>query len=279
MKINLFDTCFAHQRKQGGAYSVVFNQEPRYIKYVHELLEWDGVTVLTNEFVQNIELVRSLKAKKKIAWLIENKGVYPKLYDNLEENSKHFDLVFSSSKAVCNSLSNAVWIPFGGCWIESPTLDHSKSQNISMILSNKRWATGHRLRFDIFNKYKKHIDGFGSGAYNFIKSKEEALSPYKFSICIENASDPGYFTEKIIDCFASCTIPVYWGDPDISDHFDMNGIFTLEDLDLLLKFGPDIYEERYQAVKNNFELAKQFYVTEDWIYERGYYNAENYSTS
>lgn len=48
--------------------------------------------------------------------------------------------------------------------------------------------------------------------------KLNVLSQYKFSLCFENTSFPGYITEKIFDCFFAGTIPVYLGAPDISDY-------------------------------------------------------------
>ena len=35
---------------------------------------------------------------------------------------------------------------------------------------------------------------------------------------------PGYFTEKLLDCFLTRTVPVYWGCPDIYEYFDLDGI-------------------------------------------------------
>ena len=47
-----------------------------------------------------------------------------------------------------------------------------------------------------------------------------------FSIAIENSRNGCYFTEKILDCFTTRTVPIYWGCPDIGDYFDMNVIIT-----------------------------------------------------
>lgn len=49
-------------------------------------------------------------------------------------------------------------------------------------------------------------------------SKLKVLGNYKFSLCFENTSFPGYITEKVFDCFFTGTIPIYLGAPDITDH-------------------------------------------------------------
>lgn len=45
-------------------------------------------------------------------------------------------------------------------------------------------------------------------------------SQHKFSIACENATHPGYHTEKIAEAFAAGTIPIYWGDPKIEEVFN-----------------------------------------------------------
>jgi alpha(1,3/1,4) fucosyltransferase len=52
----------------------------------------------------------------------------------------------------------------------------------------------------------------------FARSKAEALSKYKFSLCFENSILKGWTTEKIFDCFFAGTVPVYWGAPDVQDY-------------------------------------------------------------
>ena len=53
-----------------------------------------------------------------------------------------------------------------------------------------------------------------------VEFKEESLLKYMYSITIENCRQPGYWTEKIVDCFASKSIPLFWGDDAVDDHFD-----------------------------------------------------------
>jgi len=45
-------------------------------------------------------------------------------------------------------------------------------------------------------------------------------SNYKFTIAFENASSPGYTTEKIIMPLLGGSIPIYWGNPDIGEEFN-----------------------------------------------------------
>lgn len=51
-----------------------------------------------------------------------------------------------------------------------------------------------------------------------VPSKLETLSRYTFSLCFENVILNGWVTEKIFDCLAAGTVPIYWGAPDIGQH-------------------------------------------------------------
>lgn len=49
-----------------------------------------------------------------------------------------------------------------------------------------------------------------------VASKRTVLQRYRFCICYENASYPGYLTEKMLDAmFAGC-VPIYEGDPEVT---------------------------------------------------------------
>jgi hypothetical protein len=51
-----------------------------------------------------------------------------------------------------------------------------------------------------------------------IEDKLECLSHYKFAFAYENTKGMnGYITEKIFDCFAARTVPIYWGAPNIGE--------------------------------------------------------------
>ena len=71
---------------------------------------------------------------------------------------------------------------------------------------------GHVTRLDWVDRIGDQVDLYGRG-FNEIVDKEEGLCDYRFSVAIENGQYKTYFTEKILDCFATGTIPVYLGAP------------------------------------------------------------------
>jgi hypothetical protein len=52
--------------------------------------------------------------------------------------------------------------------------------------------------------------------------KLKFIKDYKFVISFENASYPGYTTEKILEPLLANCIPIYWGDPLINNDFNID---------------------------------------------------------
>jgi hypothetical protein len=62
----------------------------------------------------------------------------------------------------------------------------------------------------------------------------QVYSQYKFIICFENSKTPGYVTEKIFNVFASGSIPIYDGAPNITDYI-IPGSFIQYDANIVKK--------------------------------------------
>ena len=59
---------------------------------------------------------------------------------------------------------------------------------------------------------KDYAPWFGRGRGDMeLKEKEDGLCDYMFSVAIENSNQ--YFSEKLLDCFLTGTIPIYYATP------------------------------------------------------------------
>jgi hypothetical protein len=126
-------------------------------------------------------------------------------------------------------------------------------------------------------KYSDKVDHFGRGFKNELpwviningieeNGKFLALRDYRYSFAFENDNYPSIYCEKLTDCFATGTIPIYWGSPDIENYFDKNGIiFFNEDLDIKM-LTEEYYFSKIDSIKNNFELSLDLLSSEDYIY-------------
>jgi len=106
----------------------------------------------------------------------------------------------------------------------------NKSKFCCIVVSNPK----SKKRLNFFKKLNKikRVDSGGKILNNVggpINDKIDFIKDYKFVLSFENASYPGYTTEKIIEpVFADC-IPVYWGNPLVWRDFNSKRFLNYSD--------------------------------------------------
>ena len=110
---------------------------------------------------------------------------------------------------------------------------------------------------------KKALDNPPYSLYpRTIEDKKEPLFDSMFSVVIENQSLPNFFTEKLIDCLLSKTVPLYFGATNIDEYFDTDGMIIVKDIDHLKQVVSNItvddYYKRLPIMQKNLELAQEF---------------------
>lgn len=97
-----------------------------------------------------------------------------------------------------------------------------KTKFCNFIYSNNNASPEREEFFEKLSEYKK-VDSGGKFRNNIggpVADKYEFQRNYKFSIAFENSSSSGYTTEKILQAFSACTIPIYWGNPNVAADFN-----------------------------------------------------------
>lgn len=106
-----------------------------------------------------------------------------------------------------------------------------KTKLLSVICSNKCYTKGHRERIDFVMKLKEHygdqLDIFGFG-FNGFDDKWDTIAPYKYHICIENCSQPYYWSEKLADTFLGSAFPFYYGCTNVDKFFSQDAYRTID---------------------------------------------------
>ena len=203
---------------------------------------------------------------KKIALLIEPTWK-PAHYEEALRFSSRFDYILSYRNSYFDA-SKHLYYPHGGAWVPD-WVPQEKTRIVSMMISEKVGAPGHRLRHTLKHLFEDRITVYGRG-YRPIASKVEALAPYHYSIIIEPERIDNYFTEKLIDCFLQRTIPIYWGSPTICDTFDCSGIIQFSSAEDIYNILPvlSVYDYNWYlaAIERNYQLAHNYLCVEDWIY-------------
>lgn len=258
-KFNLVGDTFTHLTGGNKGYSV-HGKVSKYIEWVNE--GGDATFYIDNTINQGIQDDR---IGLKYLWLLESKFIKPGLVESIIENRElvenTYDIIFTHDQRLLALGDKFKWVPAQGFWIQEPKI-YEKSKMISMISSNKRMCEGHAKRLEWVERIGDQVDLYGRG-FNEIELKEEGLCDYMFSIAIENGQYETYFTEKLLDCFATGTIPVYLGAPDIGNHFNKDGIIDLTEE---FEVSEEIYYSKMDAIQENLEKAKEMEILEDFIY-------------
>jgi hypothetical protein len=249
--------------------------QPGLCPYIDPQVDWQreiadyDVGIYTDKFCFNQPIDNT---KQNYAWIIEPPIINGDNYNNIIKNYEKFKYVFSYYRNIETKINNFKFIPHGGTWLRQSELEiYPKTQLISFLFSDKQWNGYHRQRHRIYDMLKTNtnISFFGSGCNNRIPYKIEAHKDFYFSIVVENSEEEDYFTEKLLDCLLTGTIPIYLGCPTIEKYFNTTSILRFKDPEqlpeILSTLTPELYLSMLDSVKENFEKAKQYIYPEHLI--------------
>lgn len=175
---------------------------------------------------------------------------------------RRFYRVLTKNSGLLGAIPNGVRFVFGSTFLTDPIgVDTTKTRDVSLIASSKRIWDGHLLRHSVVDRIRAEnlpVDVMGRG-YRPFAEKAEGLAPYRYSVVIENLREPSYFTEKLVDAALCRTVPIYWGAPDIGEHFDTDGMIICSGLDDILaalrRVSASDYDARSAALEENRRRA------------------------
>ena len=213
--------------------------------------------------------------------------VEPNIINNhtpyLIENFKKYHTIFTFSKEVLDKCPNSRFFLVCSSWIKPEYYKNidvsSKTYTISTLSGSKciNNSNGHIFRQAIHNNQRlfkeypitffrsavqhPHLRDYGNNP--FIVEKEELFDSFQFAIIIENTTESNNFSEKLIDCLITKTIPIYYGCDNIHNFFDTRGWIILisssiNEIISKLKLLNKTYYNKYSAtIENNYVTALQ----------------------
>ncbi len=253
---------------------------------------WDryNVGLKTHFYVHEHIFDKTYKCDNKIAVLRESEEILPEYYDmalKRPEVMGEYTKIFTHSDRILSKYENAIFVPACSVWYGTESYGgtmsirnyEKKTKNISVIASAKEMCELHKVRGDIARRYKddSRVDTYGAAVGNYIPKKADALEQYRYSIVLENSVTPYYFTEKILDCFASMTVPIYLGATKIDKYFNRDGIIRLDrdelndlsNLDKIIdRCCKEDYEDRKEAIIDNYNRVQGYLSFEDYVFEK-----------
>lgn len=200
-----------------------------------------------------------------IALLLEPRSMIGSAYEYARANHRNYKYIFTHDSELLK-FENARLLIWADVWC---TTDSPKTKGISLVSSWKNWCPLHSARLQLARHFENSdlVDVYGT--YNDPSNKEMLAVPpeaylenYKFSIIIENDIDEYWFTEKILNCFATKTVPIYVGATKIGDVFNEKGIIQVSDWreipEIVKNLNLDSYESYRDAIEDNFERVKAY---------------------
>ena len=256
-------------------------------------LYWDKYNFgLKNHLYTHRAMLETMGAPDhRFGALMETQGITPEDYRIFDENpglENDFDRIFTYDMRLLERLENARFVPFcagikldlsdinGSLSLMREDLYQGKSRDIAILSSAKVTAPLDRLRKE-FAEYAKRnacCDTYGNFDGGKFVRAYDTLADYRFSVVIENTIDECTFTEKLTNCFACQTIPIYIGPSGIEQFFNMDGVIQVKNHSIqgianALKCCTEReYQNRLGAIMDNYRRVQEYRNIDDLMYLR-----------
>ena len=211
----------------------------------------------------------------KVLMQSEPPNLYIRFCNMVHENKDNFDLILTYDDRLLSLPQAAEFCPVGSWVGDNIALD--KKNEISFIMSSKLNGDAYHMRFMILRMIEQYDKtDWGQFTINWhrspgrVPSKDPFFSSAKFNIACENQIMTNMFTEKILDCFKTYTVPIYYGCTNIDKYFNPKGILRFNSIDefkdIIANLTPGLYDELMPYMQENYELGRKYW--EKNIYER-----------
>jgi len=241
------------------------------LKITYNNLNDKGISYFIKDGVYEVK--KDYQSKIKVALLTECRFFDPRRHAFVEEHIDNFDYIVTYDDILIEKFKEkAIVVPYGGSWISHPQI-YSKTKLCSYMVSMKQMTEKQRMRVALLRFFRQNlhinISLFGRGHNplcedhaNQRDGKLEAYRDFAFSLAIENHNQQNYFSEKLMDCLLTGTIPIYSGCLDIGRYFNVDGMILFDTAEeaknIINNLNLGEYSDKIDAVRENFELAKKY---------------------
>mgnify|MGYP003626577371 CR=1 FL=1 len=219
------------------------------------------------------------------------------LVDWTIQNKRAFDVILTQWDQAHKNCNNALLFVHGETNLDRKYIQSFSDENehhnyervfeVTFLSGILELLEGHKLRHRVLaldekitipHKWFKTLDDFDSRGQR-PGYFEEKITKYgnpiegegkkqvwdrntMFHVAIESKNEINYFADKILDCFATKTLPIYYGASNISDFgYDENGIIRFKDekelLNILNNLTEEDYYSRIEAIENNYKAVQE----------------------
>jgi len=197
-------------------------------------------------------------------------------------NHTHYDTLLTHDEEILKACPNARLCVYGTTWIPQSVYDSidvsRKQPKISCLTGSKEFTPAHTYRKLLYANQihiPLPITWFRSAAGDLLPAyqhnpiipknldgKVALFLDFQFSLVIENSRQTHYFTEKLMDCLLTKTLPIYYGCPNIAEYFDTRGWIILETTDMreLIQKASTLpkYQDFSEVIEHNHREAMKY---------------------
>jgi len=246
---------------------------------------WPGIEIEFKRpvrlFVDTVENIEVCTDTFNILWVKEVEEI-SRFKQTAINYANLFDAIITYDEEVLQKCPNARFMAFGTAWVWDYDLTTQKQFQVSHLTGFKEITYGHRLRKELHFRQPEikiptdfYISQHG-GVPNLYGNKilRETKTPMfssMFHFCVENTQQKNCFTEKLIDCLITKTVPIYYGCSNIYDFFDIEGFFIVQSADEMISVAnnltPQDYFSRLDSIQRNYFTAKPYMTLLDRLQE------------
>jgi|LauGreDrversion4_2_1035121.scaffolds.fasta_scaffold674791_1 hypothetical protein len=238
--------------------------------------DWPGVEIEypipVRLFVDTLHGLEPNEKSFKILWIKEVEDI-SHFAEQALENAHHFDAIITYHQGILDKCKHAFFMAFGTAWVWDYKESTEKIFQVSHLTGNKEYTYGHKLRKELYTRQfeiKIPTDFYISSHSNIpnlysnkiLGATKTPMFDSMFHLCIENTTQRNCFTEKLIDCLITKTIPIYYGCENISEYFDIESFYIVNTAEEAIKLcntlTPDDYYSKQDTVQKNLLLAKPY---------------------
>jgi hypothetical protein len=257
---------------------------------IKEICKNKPITFFYDFIPQNIEQLQI--NPYNFIWLTEPDEFFG-MHTWVKNNHHLFTGILTWNEDLLNNCPNAIAFPFnadGGAFREVTDeefeafvkeKESKRKFEVSFLSGAKSLVEGHKFRQEIYKikdqitipkKWFYTLEDFDQENFNqggvgrpdkIWAAKQKCFTESMFHIGVENVNHNNWYTEKIADSFATKTIPIYWGCPNLAElGYDERGIIrfntTLELISICNSLTPDMYENMKPYIEHNYgEVMKK----------------------
>ena len=167
-----------------------------------------------------------------------------------------------------------------------PDPDMKKKFGVSTVMSGRCNLPGHFLRRELWqrkneinipldfylgtrNPLPKHFYSEGGIKLPSEHKEKKRVFDCMFHIAIDSYSRDNCFSEKLIDCFITKTVCVYWGCSNVDKFFNPSGIIQVNSVDDIIYACNGLTPARYSmmrnAIEDNYQRGLEYWNYGDYL--------------